>query len=123
MSIKELLEDFDKNIKPQLGEILRLFNAQQANNVTDNIEVAVAKIITEIKTTIYDCACNKEILESPNKRQHKEKGIITIGENPAHKSEPWKYSYPNHSVGNEELGTGKNHGSLIWPFGVDKKST
>ena len=38
MSIKELLEDFDRNIKPQIGEILRLLKIQHANHVTDNIE-------------------------------------------------------------------------------------
>lgn len=123
MSIKELLEDFDKNIKPQIGEILRLLNNLQANNVTNNIEAAAAKIITELKAVIQDCPCNNEILEALKERQQKGKEIITADEDPEYKSKNWKYSYPNYSVGNEELGTGKNPGSLTWPFGVDRKST
>ncbi|KAL8110848.1 hypothetical protein AgCh_026554 [Apium graveolens] len=123
VNIKELLEDFDKNIKPQIGEILRLLKIQHANHVTDNIEAATAKIITELKATIQECPCNHEILEALKERQRKGKEIITTDEDPEHKSRIWKYSYPNYSVGNEELGTGKNPGSLAWPFGVDKKST
>lgn len=120
MSIKDLLEDFDKNIKPQIEEILRLLKIQQANNITGIIEASAAKVINDLKTVIKDCPCNKEILEALDQRQ--QRGIILTGENPKPKSGPWKYSYPNDNVGNEELGSSKNTGSLTWPFGVDKKS-
>lgn len=114
MSLKELQEDFNKIIKPQLEEILRLLKTQQAQDVTSNIEAAAAKIITELRSTIQDCHCNEEILIA---LQGKE--IVPV--EPLSKSEPWKYSYPNFSVGNEDLGTGKNPGSLTWPFDADKK--
>ena len=124
MSIKEWLEDFDKNIKPQIEEILMLLKNQQANHVTDNIEAAAAKVITELKAAIQDCPCNKEILEALSERQQKGKEIIITDDKPKTITGPWKYSYPNFKVGNEEMGTGKNPGSLTWPFGVDNtKST
>lgn len=120
MSIKDLLEDFEKNIKPQIEEILKLLKIQQANHIADNIEAAAAKVITELKSVIHDCPCNKEILEAFENRE--QKGIILVDEVPKPRTGPWKYSYPNNNVGNEELGTGKNPGSLTWPFSVDKES-
>lgn len=120
MSLKDQLEDFNKVIKPQQEEILGLLRNQQAH-----IEAATTKIINELKAVIQDCPCNKEILKALDKNQPKGKVIISVDDtatNPTKGS--WKYSYPNFSVGNEELGTGKNPGSLTWPFGVDnEKST
>ena len=109
MSLKELQEDFNKVIKPQLEEILELLKNQQHN---DNIEAAAAKIIKEIKIIIQDCPCNKEILDALKTGTSGKEIII-----PDEKfRKPLKYSYPNFSVGNEEMGTGKNSGNLSWSF-------
>lgn len=113
MSLKELQEDFNKVIKPQLEEILKVLKNQQQN---DNIEAAAAKIINEIKNIIHDCPCNKEILDVL-KTGTSNREIIIPDER---FKKPLKYSYPNFNVGNEEMGTGKNSGSLSWPF---EKST
>lgn len=111
MSLKELLDEFNKTIKPQLGEILTLLKNQQLNN---NIEAAAAKIINELKASIHECPCNQEILDALLKE--KAKGIIIVDDNtPTPKRGPWKYSYPNYNVGNEDLGSGKNPNSLSWP--------
>lgn len=120
MSLKDLLEDFSKVIKPQQEEILGLLRNQQAH-----IEAAAAKIINELKAIIQDCPCNKEILKALDKNQLKDKEIISADDTTLDLTKgSRKYSYPNFSVGNEELGTGKNPGSLTWPFGVDnEKST
>ena len=116
MSIKDLLEDFEKNIEPQIEEILRLLKIQQANHIEDNIEAAAAKVITEVKSIIHDCPCNKEILDVLKTGTSSRKIII-----PDEKfKKPLKYSYPNFNVGNEEMGTGKNAESISWPF---EKST
>lgn len=114
MSLKELQEDFTKIIKPQLEEILELLKNQQN---ADNIEAAAAKIINEIKLVIHDCPCNKEILDVL-KTGTSNREIVLADEK---FKKPLKYSYPNFSVGNEEMGSGKNSGSLTWPF--DKESS
>lgn len=120
MSIKELSDDFNLKIKPQLEEILRLLKNQQATNINNNIEDVATMIITELKTIIHECPCNKEILEALNKEPSKDKQIIQKDDHTSKSSSGLrKYSYPNFSVGNEELGTGKNPGSLTWPFGND----
>lgn len=31
-----------------------------------------------------------------------------------------KFSYPNNWIGNPELGSPKNPGSMKWPFGINK---
>ena len=90
-----------------------------------NIEAAAAaKVITELKAVIQDCPCNKEILDALSERRKKVKKSSFHMNKPKTITGPWKYSYPNFNVGNEEMGTGKNPGSLTWPFGVDNtKST
>ena len=121
MSIKDLLEDFEKNIKPQLEEILRLLKMNQADSV-NHIEAAAAKIITELKSVIHDCPCNKEILDALRQEPSRGKEIIIPDDIPRNTKGSLKYSYPNFNVGNAEMGTGKNPGSLSWPFGVDKST-
>lgn len=124
MSIKELTDDFNNIIKPQLEEILRLLKRENADNIQANIEAAAAKIITEIKTVIHDCPCNKEILDALLQGSSKGKEIIVPDDDvPKTTTKLWRYSYPNYNVGNEEMGTGKNPGSLSWPFNKDEKST
>ena len=116
MSLRELIEDSNNTIKPQLTKILALLKKQESS-VKDNIEAAAAKIITELKSTIQDCQCNKEILKALEKRpktSEKEKQIVTTQDKGKSR---YRYSYPNHDVGNEELGTGKNPNSMTWPFG------
>lgn len=120
MSLKEIQEDFNKNIKPQLEEILKLLNSMHAKDVTGNIEAAAAKIITELKPLIQDCHCNKEILQALRQQEPTGKNIIFTEDDSTDKM--WRYSYPNYSVGNDDLGTGKNPGSLTWPFKDPKKS-
>lgn len=119
--LKNLLDDFNMNIKPQLTEILALLK----KNADNNIEAAAAKIITELKTTIQDCSCNKEILEAIGKQSNapEQKQIVPTQGNKDKGKSRYRYSYPNHDVGNEELGTGKNPNSMTWPFGstLDKK--
>lgn len=104
--LKQLLDEFD-NFKLLLTEILALLK----KNADNNIEAAAAKIITELKATILDCSSNKETAIIPT-QGNKDKG-----------KSRYRYSYPNHDVGNEELGTGKNPNSMTWPFGSipDKK--
>lgn len=109
MNCKDHLEDFNKVIKPQQEEILKLLRNQQAL-----IEATAAKIINELKAKIQDCPCNKN--------QPKGKEIIAVDDTITSPTKgSWKYNYPNFSVGNEELGTGKNPGSLTWPFSVDNE--
>lgn len=117
MSLKDFQQNFDSIIK-QLDEILSLLkNQQNTDNVKNNIEATASKIINEIKTLIHDCPCNKEILEALNQRPSKDKQIIPVDDDISKSTSGLKrYSYPNFSVGNEELGTGKNPGSLTWPF-------
>lgn len=122
MSLRELIDDFNNNIKPQLTEILASLKKQESST-KDNMEAAAAKIITELKSTIQDCQCNKEILKASGKQPEvleKEKQIISTLDKGKSR---YQYSYPNHDVGNEELGTGKNPKSMTWPFGsiVHKK--
>jgi Caulimovirus DNA-binding protein len=117
MSLKDIQEYFNNIIKPQLEEILELLSNIQAQDITGNIEAAAAKIITELKPLILDCQCNKENLEALQKLTGKE--IIT-DDNLTDR--PLRYSYPNFSVGNDDMGTGKNPGSLTWPFGDPEKS-
>ena len=109
MSFKEFQEDFNKTIRPQIEEILKLLKDRQDNDI---IEVTAAKIIKELKTAIHDCP--KETLKVLSLEQTKGKEIvIRRKENPEQKL----YSYPNFCVGNEELGTGKNPNNMTWPFG------
>lgn len=94
MSLRELQEDFNKLLKNQ--------------QYNDNIEAAATKIVKEIKIIIQDCPCNKEILDALQTGTSSKEIII-----PDEKfRKPLKYSYPNFSVGNEEMGIGKNSGSL-----------
>ena len=113
MSLKEIQEDLNNVIKPQLEEILNLLNKAQAQDITGNIEAAAAKIITELKPLMQDY---KEVLQALQQQEPTGK----IDDSPT--DESLRYSYPNFSVGNDNLGTGKNPGSLTWPFSDSKKS-
>lgn len=116
MNFKEFQEDFNKVVRPQIEEILSILKDQQASNV---IEAAAAKIITELKLAIHDCPCNKEILDAINVQPGDLQLVRKddqINGTARHDIQPRRYSYPNSSVGNENLGTGKNPNSLTWPF-------
>ena len=54
MSLKEIQDDLNKVIKPQLEEILNLLNKMQAQDITENIEAAAAKVIIELKPLVQD---------------------------------------------------------------------
>lgn len=86
-------------------------------NLSNNIEIAAAKIIKDISDKIDKCDCTKELAKQLNEN----KEIVEISDKEESNTGLTKYSYPNHWVGNEELGSSKNPGSLKWPFG-DKSS-
>lgn len=118
MSLKELIEDFNNNVKPQLTEILALLKKNADNDVKSNIEAAAAaKIITELKTTIQDYQ-NDKAIGKQSKASKENRLVLTPEQGNKDKGKSrYRYSYPNHDVGNEELGTGKNPNSMTWPFG------
>ena len=74
---------------------------------TDQLEVASAKIIADIIKELFEkidsCPCNKEILE-----HIKTISVIEQKTKPGKYSGLRKYSPPNPSIGNPELGSSKD---------------
>ncbi|AMN10078.1 DNA-binding protein [Angelica bushy stunt virus] len=110
-SVNTISKDLENIVIPILKEIKEMLNSQKQDSIKELIEAASAKIIMEMKK----CPCNEEILAALNKQpESKDKQIVPFEEQ-SEKPRRMLYSFPNDSVGFEQLGTGKNKNSIVWP--------